>query len=274
MPIDRPIFIVGPHRSGSTLLYRELVKHPDIGYLNLANRRLPFSPRLAHLLGRLRPKMTIRPMEAQRFWDRFRSRDDDVMDEGDATPRTVAWYRNRIDLLLALRGTPRFLAKYPRLSLRLPWLEAVFPDAIFLHLTRDWRAVVSSTVERMVKRKGRGGEWFGVRIPGWRDMCDVAPAVAAGHVFVAVMGQLDLQRGRLGDRCRIVRYEDLCRDPSTTVGGIADWSGLARGSGMEQALPARYESANWKWPELLSREEIETVRSQDPDLFARFEDDG
>ena len=61
----------------------------------------------------------------------------------------------------------RFVAKYPRLSLPVGWLDALFPDALFVHLKRDWRAVVMSTVKRERKRKAYSERWFGVRIPGW-----------------------------------------------------------------------------------------------------------
>ncbi|MHC4473659.1 MAG: sulfotransferase, partial [Planctomycetota bacterium] len=52
MEADRPIFIVGPHRSGTTLLYRKLAMHPDVGYYNRADRRCPWSPLLARMLTR------------------------------------------------------------------------------------------------------------------------------------------------------------------------------------------------------------------------------
>ena len=82
-------------------------------------------------------------MEAQPIWDRFKRRDDDVMTADDISPKEIAWFRNLIVKVLKLRNAERFLAKYPRLSLRLPWLDAVFPGAIFIHMTRDWRAVVN-----------------------------------------------------------------------------------------------------------------------------------
>ncbi|MHC4822249.1 MAG: sulfotransferase, partial [Planctomycetota bacterium] len=38
--IDRPIFILGPHRSGTTLLYKLLGRHPDVAFFSDADRRL------------------------------------------------------------------------------------------------------------------------------------------------------------------------------------------------------------------------------------------
>ena len=66
MRIDRPIFIVGPHRSGTTLLYRLMAQHPEVGFFNMLNKRLPNHPRLASLLtGIVKPDY---PVEAQGIW--------------------------------------------------------------------------------------------------------------------------------------------------------------------------------------------------------------
>ena len=79
------------------------------------------------------------------------------MAAGDARPDDVAFYRRRVETVLSLRGKQRFLAKYPRLSLRVEWLDAVFPGALFVHVCRDWRAVLASTLLRKRKREQRGG---------------------------------------------------------------------------------------------------------------------
>jgi LPS sulfotransferase NodH len=137
--IDRPIFIVGPHRSGTTLLYRILSRHPDVGYFTPLNKRLPSLPRLSHLLtGFIKPDY---PVEAQSVRDRFKKGDFDVMVAGDAPGDVVVWYRRLVTRVLELRVATQFLSKYPRLSLRLAWIDAIFPDAIFIHMTRNWRGV-------------------------------------------------------------------------------------------------------------------------------------
>jgi hypothetical protein len=123
--VDRPTFIVGPHRSGTTLLYGTLGRHPDLGYYNRQNRHTPDWPRLAALITRLGGRDD--PMEAQNIWDRFRSHEDDSMTEADVTPEVKRWFRWNIATVLAARNATRFIAKYPRLSLRLPWIDAIFP---------------------------------------------------------------------------------------------------------------------------------------------------
>jgi hypothetical protein len=44
MPIDRPIFIVGCHRSGTTILYEVIARHPDLVFFTNASSLLPDLP--------------------------------------------------------------------------------------------------------------------------------------------------------------------------------------------------------------------------------------
>jgi len=269
--IERPIFIVSPHRSGSTLLYRMLGAHPDTGYFTRMNRRLPGFPRIAWWMTRLGVRDD--PMEAQRIWDRFRRGNDDRMGAREATPAACAWYRRLVATVLALRGARRFVAKYPRLSLRISWLDAVFPDALFLHLSRDWRAVVSSTVKRIRKRRDRGGGWFGVRIPEWASMESLEPEIVAGRVFRHVTSTLEREGPAFGDRYFHVRYEDLCARPRPTVRAIASWCGLRFDDAFEELVPAELRSANGKWRTHLDPAKIDEIRAEAPDFFARHEVD-
>ena len=272
MPIDRPIFILGPHRSGTTLLYESLAQHPSLGYLNRANRRVPFSPHLARAMTLVGLGMSDSPMEAQNIWDRFRTRDDDWMGAADAPARVTDWHRWQVSRALSLRGAGRFLAKYPRLSLRLEWLDAMFPDAIFIHLKRDWRAVVSSTVGRRVKREERGGGWFGIRVPGWHDLADLPHAVASARIFRTVTHYLEEEGPWFGDRYFAVRYEDLCENPLAVFGEIVERCDLPMLPEFQDSLPRSLESANHKWRDCLSEGLIRRIRAEDPRFYARHEE--
>jgi len=270
MNIDRPIFIVGPHRSGTTLLYRLLGQHPDVGYFNRMNHRLRGYPLLSHILTSIRVRGD-QPVEAQRIWDRFKYRDDDVMTADDISPEAIAWFRALVDWVLRLRHADRFLAKYPRLSLRLPWLDALFPGAIFLHMTRDWRAVVNSMVWRKTKREKREGGWFGVYIPNWRDLESISHEVASGRIFRFVNLMLENEASRLGNRFITVSYEDLCRNPSGTLRNLSDVCGLRWDKHFAEIIPDEFKSANFKWREELDPLIIESIREEDPEFYRRYE---
>lgn len=272
MNIDRPIFIVGPHRCGTTLLYRLLGRHPDVGYFNQLNRRLRGKPLLSHVLTSIGVR-DDKPMEAQPIWDRFKRRDDDVMTADDTSPKEVAWFRNLIVKVLKLRNADRFLAKYPRLSLRLFWLDAVFPGAIFIHMTRDWRAVVNSTALKKTKREKPGGPWFGVYIPGWRDLGGISHEVASARVFRFVNRVLEEEAARFDGRFFTVAYEDLCRNPADTLHSLADVCGLRLDDRFAKTIQGEFKCANFKWREELDPSVIESIRKEDPEFYRRYEKD-
>jgi hypothetical protein len=104
-------------------------------------------------------------------------------------------------------------------------------------------------------------------------MRDLSPTEAAGRIFAEVVRRLDDQRKRLGDRCLSVTYEGFCREPHRTIAAISEWSGLPLDVEMRRPVPEEFECMNWKWPDRLTPEVVEAVRSRDPELLSRFEDD-
>ena len=265
--VDRPTFIIGPHRSGTTLLYETLAEHPDVGYYNKANRQTPCWPRLAALRTRVFGTRDV-PLEAQNIWDRFMRSDDDFMSEADATEDVVRWFRWNVAAVVRARGTTRFLAKYPRLSLRLPWIDAVFPDARLIHVRRDWRAVVQSTARRIERRRVRGGGLFGVRIPGRAALEELPVEVIGGRLFRFVTLEIERHRERFGNRWLEVHYEDMCARPVETVRTIAEHCEWRWTSDFEGSLP-RGLHASEAWRERLAPSVIELIRAEDPAFFRR-----
>jgi omega-hydroxy-beta-dihydromenaquinone-9 sulfotransferase len=270
-PIDRPIFIVGPHRSGTTLLYGIISRHEHSCFLDRYNHRFPANPRIARMLAQLL-RSDVKPVEAQRFWDYLWPGPDDTMCSGDLTRSQKEFYTSVIARILEQRGRIRFVAKYPRLSLRVGWLDALFPDAKFLHMSRDWRAVVSSTLQRKVKRENRGGGWFGVRIPGWREMQGLPHELTAGRQFRVATLALEADARRLPGQFFRVDYADLCRESERVIREVAAFCELPFSQEFQAALPRGLKSRNDKWKQNLTPEMIAAIRNEDPEFFARYED--
>ncbi|MHC4925564.1 MAG: sulfotransferase family protein, partial [Planctomycetota bacterium] len=269
--IDRPIFILGPHRSGTTLLYKLLGRHPDVAFFSDADRRLQRSPRVAHLVTRF--GIWDQPHEAQVFWDRFREGEDDALDAGDLSDEARAWFQRRVGRVLRIKRSQRFLAKYPRLSARVGWINEMFPDALFLHLVRDWRAVVNSALGKWNRRDNhRGkGSWYGVRIPGWREMKDDPHAVVSARQYRWIALELERRAEELGERFMTLSYEDLCDHPVDTVRSIANWTGLEWSDSYQGTIRPRLRSRNHKWKENLDEETLGLIRAEDPKFSSRFE---
>ena len=270
MNIDRPIFIIGPHRSGTTLLYEIMARHPDAGYFNRLNKRFPKSPGIAHVLTCC--MKADKPMEAQKIWDLSKHCDTDVMDASNASPEIIFYYQNLIKKVLKLRGAKRFVSKYPRLSLRLSWLDKVFPGAVFIHMKRDWRAVVSSTVKRKVKREKENNKWFGVYIPGWSQMGSLSHIEASARIFQVVTKTIEKESVQYDGRFFSVSYEELCREPLITIKRLAEQCSLPWCSVFASTIPEYLKSSNFKWKEELDVRIVENIRAEDPEFFVRYEE--
>ena len=270
MNLDRPIFIVGPHRSGTTLLYEMLSEHPELGYFNIANRRFPDLPFFAHTMTRL--GTPDKPMEAQKIWDRFWHCEDDRMGAEDATPEAIAWYRKTASRVLRLRNASRFLAKYPRLSLRVGWIDTVFPGTLFVHIVRDWRAVVSSTLAGRRKRESKGGGWYGARIPGWKEMGSLPPEIVAGRQYRYLTQYLEKKSTDYPGRFFTIRYGRLCDDTVTTIRSIIDGCDLSWPESFVKNIRTDLQSRNDKWRSSVDPAMIEAIRSEDTAFFVRHEE--
>ena len=121
MALQRPIIILGAPRSGTTLLGRLLAHHPDIAYW----------------------------IEPNHIWrHRHAYRRSDVFGREDATPAVAAHIRKQFEIFLRKSGRSRFAEKTPSNCLRVPFIREIFPDAQFINLVRDGRAVsVSARVQ-------------------------------------------------------------------------------------------------------------------------------
>ena len=159
--IGRPIFLVGTYRSGTTIMETILGEHPDVGYfMYITNlyRRAPltgyYSMRLMWALGVLDYKWTppvhnprvpftnISPYEAELVWSQcskgqwVEDNQDITLDASFSEPRYERYLRSMIRRhLLACRAT-RFMNKNPMNSLRVGFLNRLFPDARFITIAR------------------------------------------------------------------------------------------------------------------------------------------
>lgn len=163
---DRPVFIVSPPRSGSTLLFETLAGAPGLYTIGGESH------------GRVEGMPELHP--AAGAWQ------SNQLGIDAATPEVVAELRARFDEALRDReGSPappgrvRMLEKTPKNALRIPFLRRVFPEAQFIYLYRDPREVLSSMIEAWNSGKFRtypnmpewgGLPWSLVLVPGWREL--------------------------------------------------------------------------------------------------------
>ena len=169
-----PIFVIGAPRSGTTLVRLILDSHPRIS----CGEETHFLRDLEAVVGR--------------NWDLVATY---------GLPR--AWWIEHLRGLyetfqaevLAHNGKVRWAEKDPTYTLHLPFIEELFPTAVYVHLLRDGHDVVASFRDR----------W------GYKSAARAARTEWARYVTAA----RELGRRLPDDRFLQLRYEELVADPET-----------------------------------------------------------
>ncbi|MDE2177857.1 MAG: sulfotransferase [Xanthomonadaceae bacterium] len=211
---DRPIFIVSPPRSGSTLLFETLARARGLCTIGRESHALMEG------IAELHP--------AQRGYDSNR------LDATAVAPGLADALRERFRAELRDRdgdppaaGRVRMLEKTPKNALRVPFLARIFPEARFVYLHRDPRPVLSSMIEAW--QSGRfctypqlpdwqGPAWSMLLTPGWRALAGKSlPEIVAAQWESTTRLLLDDLDALPAERRCVARYESLLDDPATEI---------------------------------------------------------
>jgi hypothetical protein len=261
MEIEKPIFIVGSGRSGTTILYNCLSVCPEVCWFSNLTARYPRLSKLAVLhrvlevpfvgdkvkKGIIRSsRFTIRPSEGGKIYHAYcgfehaRKTTEDDLSEG-----MECRLKGIIREHLRLTGKSRFLNKQTSNTQRIGLMNRMFPDAYYVHLLRDGRAVANSLF-RVAWWSDVDIWWLGYRPPRWKEMGREPIELCALHWRRDV--EEILQNKRLfGDRYIEVRYEELVRDTRGVISTIADCCGLNGQEEFHTFLPGTLPNMNYKW---------------------------
>lgn len=201
--LERPLFVVGCPRSGTTLLAGLLGLHPDLANLS----------------------------EGEWIWDPEGFDDpeaDHVWSADDATAQRIDVLHRRFEFFRRLEGRPRLLNKRPRSSVRLPFIHRAFPDARIVHVHRDGRAVLRSLLARVEKDPGRRAIPYGgfCKPPDWRARRDGSLEESFAHLWVELVTTIRRHAPLFGERFFELSYAALCRDPRRMLRRIWAFAGL------------------------------------------------
>ena len=222
--LARPIFIVAPPQSGSSYLFEALGTSPSVLRLGRRGRAV------------LDQSEELDPAT--------RGHDSNRRDASDATPETAERLRHELRELLAERSSrdaasaaaDRFVDATARHSLRVPFLDAIFPDAQFVYLYREPRDTLVSMLAAWQSGDyvtyGNLPDWHGppwsmLLIPGWRELAGkpLAEIVAAQWIATARILLDDLEE-LPPERWCVVDYAALAADPGPELDRLCDFLGI------------------------------------------------
>lgn len=275
-----PIILIGAARSGTKFLRSVIGQSTDIASV---------------------------PYDTSYIW-RYgnEARPDDAFTRADATPSVRKFVTRQLRRIAGLKSDDnrRLLEKTVGNTLRVGFVDEIFPDARFIHLVRDGRAVTESAMRLwqappdwpalFQKLRGmplsnasyalwfgknlltglvtgrQGGKVWGPRYPGVdKDVAAERPleeicALQWTESVAHARRQLDEIPA---ERCHTVRYEDLLHDPAA-LDGLIDFLALYDGQVVREALreDAIHDNLE-KWRGKLTAEQIAAITTiAEPEL--------
>ena len=264
MKLIKPIFIIGIGRSGSTIFYDVLSRHIDLVWLSrrICNR-YPNTPQLNKALMRIinypllgkYARRYFEPGECYGYWDtlyRGFSGSYRDLERHDVTERARKSIRQSLSVMIT-KPTDRLVIKITGWN-RMRFLHEVFPDALFIHVERDPRAVINSFLNVSF--------WSGWKGTGFllKDGLNIEQRtefVKFKYSFVALAGMklVELKQAYIDAKNEIpnnqlldVSYESLCSDPILTFKQACDFCGLDWNNKFEKEVTNnKFKNTNYKW---------------------------
>lgn len=250
--LDRPVFIIGAPRSGTSMLYAILREHSAFAHW---------------------------PGEAHEVWERdyhpaLRGWESNALGPGDIEPDAAE--RIRRSFFLVTGSRKRLIDKTPRNAPRVGFIDVLFPDARFIYLKRDGRDNTNSLINAWRTPRYRtyalpephsipGVDpkwWKFILYPGWRDDTKgPVEVVCAKQWRFSNETALDALARLPQDRWTEVRYEDFIEDPESHTADLMTFVGLS----YEDGVRAKAKAAKTKPVNVVTPPELGKWRRENPD---------
>lgn len=236
---QRPVIVLGAPNSGTTMLVRALDQHPEL--VNRSEERVLWNPRFHE------QELTsdYRSAEYASAWKKF-------VIQGNFA------YFHRI------LGHKKIVNKHPENSLRVEFLQAIFPEACYIHLLRDGRAVVNSNL----KRSNSGVPFAGwVMPPDWEKHVHKEPVEQFAYMWKCCVDSIQTAAPKLKN-FKEIRYEDLAAGQDEVFRDLFQWLQITADEYAIRQMP-RVENRNFKWERNLTVSDLERIEECAGDTLKR-----
>jgi len=249
--IVRPVLIISPPRSGSTLLFETMERTPGLYSIGTESHAAIESIREFH------------PASQPSYSNRLTAAEA----KGPAADQLKQTFYSQLRDRVGARpsGPVRMLEKTPKNALRIPFFAALWPDSEFVYLYRDVRETLASMIEAWGSGRFRtypnlpgwtGLPWSLLLVPGWQQLKGLPlPQIVAHQWAITTTTMLDDLAALAPERVRAVRYVDFVADPDARISSLVRSLGFEWDRPLDQALPlSKY-----------------TLSRPDPDKWRRLE---
>ena len=252
--INNPVFIIGPHRSGTTILQQALCLHSAIATTRTYSDILDMEPILSQRIIRrfipgLNDRMVDRiivgsdtPQEAQGLISRYFYKRSVLYN-----PMNSEDLRQYMKKLLYLEGKTRFLWKAPYVTNHVPEVACLFPDSQFIYIHRDpitcvdsklkfikiWKQLAEPPLFLYRHLVGKHQNFDRTGMGYFMEQANRAVNLQAVHLdaFSMARDHMDWIENALRDlgalnsrgRCCFLSYEALVDEPSKSLGKVFEF---------------------------------------------------
>jgi len=232
---DRPVIIVAAPRSGSSFLFETLARSPDIYTVGGES----------HGIFENIPKL----QPANRLFEsnRLAAQDADHQTSDVIRQAFRAKVRDRQGQTPKQNQRFRMLEKTPKNALRIPFLNTLFPDALFIYLYREPAANISSINEAWESGKfvtypqlpgWSRQSWSLLLTPGWREL-------EGQNLFNIALQQWSVTNRQIMDdlealepeRWAALSYQELLDDTPGCIARLCQFAGLSWDTDLSKPLP-------------------------------------
>ena len=235
------IFLMGPHRSGSTLFMQWLANtglaayptnmlsrffgSPLVGAriqqlltdprYNFRNEILDFNSDINFSSDNGKTKGALAPNEFWYFWRRFLPFDElDYMPSDELRQKAnLAGFRDELNALANIFGKP-FAMKAMIMNQNIPELAEQFDKPLFIWIRRDPIFNIQSALEARKRQYGDIKTWYSFKIKEYPDLKDLNPLESVAGQIAAINRSVEQGIAALPEHEKLViQYEDFCRRP-------------------------------------------------------------
>ena len=235
------IFIMGAHRSGSTLMMQWLANMGSFAYPTNMISRFYKAPIMASKIQMLltdeqynyrneirdfnssidfssengKTKGALAPNEFWYFWRRFLPfgeldylSTDELLEKVD-----IDTFKSEFSGIVDVFQKP-FALKGMILNYNIDFLNKIFPKAIFIHVKRDPLTNIESALKARERQLGSINEWYSFKFPEYHELKNLSPyEQVAGQVYYINKAVESGLKDVVDEKKMVVPYEEFCERP-------------------------------------------------------------
>jgi hypothetical protein len=244
------VFLVGAHRSGSTVFLQWLASTGLVAYptnllsrfygaplvgakiqqlltdsrYNFRDEILDFNSEIDFSSRNGKTKGALSPNEFWYFWRRFLPFNDlDYLAEDELQARgDLKGLRIELNELAEIFEQP-FALKAMIMNQNIKALDSLFQKAIFVWIRRDPVFNIQSALEARRRQYGDIRVWYSFKIKEYQDLQNLDPLQSVARQIHAINHSVETALDSLtSSRKLLVQYEDFCEDPAAYFRRLVD----------------------------------------------------